>query len=80
MLNKEKTTKTISQVELKRKNFKWEGRGIKISSVIDMELKFGIHMIAHKIYSSSHLNSVSCEVVDLALKMAKTTCPSTLLS
>lgn len=28
-------------------------------------------MIAHKIYSSSHLNSVSCEAVDLAYKVVK---------
>ena len=48
-----------------------DGRGMKISEIIDMELKFGIHVIAHKIYSSSRLNSVSCEVVDLAFKVVK---------
>ena len=48
-----------------------DGRGIKISSVTDMDLKFGIHIIAHKIYSSSRLNSVSCEAVDLVYKVVK---------
>ena len=36
-----------------------------------MELKFGIHIIVHKIYSSSRLNNVSCEAVDLAYKVVK---------
>ena len=72
MLNKEKATKTLSQVELERKTLsKWDGRDIKISSVADMELKFGILVIAHKIYSSIHLNNMSCEAVDLALKVVK---------
>ena len=44
---------------------------MKISNVIDMELKFGIHVIAHKIYRSICLNNVSCEAVDLALKVVK---------
>ena len=44
---------------------------MKISSVLDMELKFGIHIIVHKIYNSSRLNNVSCEVVDLAYKVVK---------
>ncbi len=44
---------------------------MKINNVTDMELKFGIHVIAHKIYSLSRLNSVSCEVVDLAYKVVK---------
>ena len=44
---------------------------MKVSSVTDMKLKFGIHIIIHKIYSSSQLNSVSCEVVDLAYKIVK---------
>ena len=36
-----------------------------------MELRFGIHVIAYKLYSSSRLNSVPCEAVDLAFKIAK---------
>ena len=72
MLSKAKATKTLGQVELEKKTLaEWDGRGMKISSVIDVELKFGIHVIAHKIYNSSHLNSVSCEVVDLAFKVVK---------
>ena len=43
---------------------------MKLSGVIDMELKFDIHVIAHKMYSLSWLN-VSCEVVDLAYKVVK---------
>ena len=42
---------------------------MKISYVTDLELKFGIHIIAHKIYNSSHKNNVSCDVVDLAYKV-----------
>ena len=72
ILNKEKTTKTISQVELECKTVaKRDGRGMKISSVTDMELKFRIHVVAQTIYSSSHLNNMSCKVVDLALKVVK---------
>ena len=44
---------------------------MKISYVIDMELNFGIHIIAHKIYSLSRPNSVSCEAIDLAFKVVK---------
>ena len=72
MLNKAKTTKTLGQVELEKKTLaEWDDRGMKISSVIDTELKFDIHVIAHKIYNSSHLNSVSCEAIDLAYKVVK---------
>ena len=72
MLTKAKMTKTLSQVELEKKTLtKWDGRGMKISSVINMELKFSIHIIAHKIYNSSRLNSVSCEAMDLAYKVVK---------
>ena len=72
MLEKEKSTKTLSRVELEKKTLaKWDGRGMKISCVIDLELKFGIHIIAHKIYSTSKENSVSCEAVDLAYKVVK---------
>ena len=72
MLTKAKTAKTLSWVELERKSlFEWNGRGMKISCVADIELKFGIHVIYHKIYSSSHLNSVSCEAIDLTLQGGK---------
>ena len=72
MLEKDKSTKTLSRVEVEKKTLaKWDGRGMKISCVIDMELKFGIHIIAHKIYSSSRPNSVSCEAVDLAFMVMK---------
>ena len=72
MLAKVKTTKTLGWAELEKKTLpERDGRGMKISSVIDAELKFGIHVIAHKIYSLSCQNSVSCEVVDLAYKVVK---------
>ena len=44
---------------------------MKISNVSNVELKFCIHIIAHKIYSSSWLNSVLCEVIELAYKVVK---------
>ena len=72
MLAKAKVTKTLGQDDLQKKTLvEWDGRGMKISNVSDVELKFGIHIIAHKIYGSSRLNSVSCEVVDLAYKVVK---------
>ena len=72
MLSKVKTTKTLSKEELQKKTLaEWDGRALKISSVTDVELRFGIHIIAHKIYSSSRSNSVPCEVVDLAYKVVK---------
>ena len=38
MLEKVKMTKTLGWVELERKNLaKWDGRGMKISSVMNME-------------------------------------------
>lgn len=72
MLAKAKMTKTLGWVELEKKTLaEWDNRGMKISSILDIELKFGIHIIAHKIYSSSRLNSVSCKDVDLAYKVVK---------
>ena len=72
MLTKSKMTKTLSQVELENKTIaEWDGRGMKISNVTSMELKFNIHIIAHKIYSLSRLNSVACKEVDLAYKVVK---------
>ena len=44
---------------------------MKISCVTDMELKFSIYIIAHKIYSLSRENSVSCKAVNLAHKVVK---------
>ena len=44
---------------------------MKIIYVMDMEFKFGIHVIAHKIYSSRTLNNVSCEAMDLTYKVVK---------
>ena len=65
-------TKTLGQAEMEKKTLaKWDGRGMKISSVTHMELKFGIHIIEHKIYSSSRLNSVSYKEIDLAYKVVK---------
>ena len=72
ILAKAKTSKTLSRVELEKKTLaKWDGRGMKINCVADMELKLGIRIITHKIYSSSPLKNVSCEVVDLAFKALK---------
>ena len=54
MLRKTKATKTLGWDELQKKTLaEWDGRGTKISSITDAELKFGTHVIAHKIYSSS---------------------------
>ena len=42
-----------------------------ISHVIDMELKFDIHVIEHKIHSSIQLNIISCEAVNFAYKVVR---------
>ena len=54
-----------------RLQVEWDGRGLKLSIVADVELRFGIHVIAHKIYSSIWPNSVPYEAVDLAFKIVK---------
>ena len=70
MLNKAKTTKTLGRNELQKETLaEWDGRGLKLNNISDMELKFGICVIAYKLYSSSRLNSVPCEAVDLAFKV-----------
>ncbi len=69
ILNKAKTIKILGREELQKKTLaEWDGIGLKVSIVSDVELRFCIHVIAHKIYSSSHLNSVPCEAMDLAFK------------
>ena len=50
MLNKAKATKTLGREELQKLTLaEWDGRGLKISNVIDLELRFGIYIIAYKI-------------------------------
>ena len=72
MLAKAKMIKTLGQFELEKKTLaKWGDRGMKISSITDMELKFGIHIIVHKISSFIRLNSVSCEAINLTYKVVK---------
>lgn len=69
---KAKMNKTLSWVELEKKTLaEWDGRGMEISRVTNMELKFDIHIIVHNIYISSRLNNVSCEAIDLAYKLVK---------
>ena len=54
MLAKAKSTKTLGQAKLEKKTLaEWDGRGMKISCIANPELKFGTHVIALKIYSSS---------------------------
>ena len=49
MLSKEKTTKNLGQAKLAKKtHVEWDGRGMKLNSVIDMEIKFWIHVIPIK--------------------------------
>ena len=72
MLSKAKTSKTLGQEELQKKTLaERDSRGLKINNVTNVELRFGIHIITHKIYSLSRLNSVPCEAVDLAYKVVK---------
>ena len=50
MLSKAKTTKTLGWDELQKKTLaEWDGRGLKINNVTDMELRFGIYIISYKI-------------------------------
>ena len=72
MLAKAKSTKTVSWVKLEKKTLvKWDGKGMKISYVIDIELKFGIHIISCKIYFLRRPNNVSYKEMDLAYKVVK---------
>lgn len=64
--------KTLGQVKLaKRTLTKWDGKGMKLNRVTDMEIKLGIHVIVHKIYNSSRLNNVSYKAIDLSYKVVK---------
>lgn len=72
MLDRPKATKNLPWVDLTKKTkAKWDGRGMKLNGVTNMEIKFSIHVITYKIYSSSQKNSVPCEAVDLAYKIVK---------
>lgn len=72
MLNKVKVSKTLGRDQLQKKTLiEWDDKGLKISNVSNMELRFGIHIITHKVYSSSRLNSVPHEALDLAYKVFK---------
>ena len=71
MLDKPKETKTMAQDELAKTLVQWDGRGIKLNNVSNMGIKFNIHVIKHKIYSSIRPNSVPCEAVDLSSKVVK---------
>ena len=44
---------------------------MRINNVTDIDLRFGIHIITHKIYHLSQLNNVPCEAIDLAYKVVK---------
>ena len=49
MLNKAKSTKTLGREELQKKTLaEWDVRGLRINNVIDIELRFEIHIISHK--------------------------------
>ena len=72
MLAKAKMTKILGWVELENKTLaKWDGRGMKISSVTNMELKFSIHIISQKICNLRRLNTMYCEAVDSAYKVVE---------
>ena len=64
-LDRPKVTKNLPQAELTKKaRAEWDGRGMKLNGVTNMEIKFSIHVIAHKMYKSSQQNSVPCEAMD----------------
>jgi hypothetical protein len=72
MLSKAKTTKTLSKDELQKlTQAVWDGSGLKLNNITNVELKFGIYVVAYKLYSSSRLNSVPCEAIDLTYKVVK---------
>ena len=72
VLDRPKTTKSLGHVELENKtSFKGDRRGMNINDITNMEIKFGIHIIAHKIYIYIRLNNFQCEAVDLAFKVVK---------
>lgn len=63
MLAKVKMAKTLGRAELENKTLvEWDDRGMEINNISNIELKFGIYIIAHKIYSSSRLNNLSFDL------------------
>ena len=50
MMTKAKTRKSLGWAKVEKRTLvEWNERGIKVSNIIDIELKFGIHIIAQKI-------------------------------
>jgi hypothetical protein len=49
----------------------WNNRGMTISTIKDLELDFGVRVIAHKFYQLSRLDSVPCTTVNQAWKIVK---------
>ena len=50
MFSKAKTTKTLGREEMQKKTLaEWDGRGLKINNVTNVELRYGIPIISHKI-------------------------------
>ena len=71
-MTKAKIQKSLGQAKLEKRTLeKWNEKGTKISDITNIELQFAIHIIAHKIQTSSKLNTMLCEEVDLAYKVVK---------
>lgn len=72
MLKKPKTAKTLAQGALVKKILaEWDGRGMKLNNVTNMEIKIRIHIISHKIYNLHMYKTISYEEIDLAYKVVK---------
>lgn len=50
---------------------KWDGRGLKVNCIKDVELRFSSYAIGYKIFQSSRPNSIPCGVVDISYKIVK---------
>ena len=50
MMTKAKMRKTLGWAKLEKRTLaEWDGRGMKVKNISDIELKFCIHIIGHKI-------------------------------
>lgn len=71
-MDKEKEINTAprNKIEENTKS-QWDSRGLKVSTITNLELKFGVYGVAYKKFQSSKPNIVPCMAVDLGYKIVK---------
>lgn len=49
----------------------WDGRGMRINTITDLETRFGAYVITYKIFQSRRPNNVPCRAVDITYKVVR---------